>query len=697
MLKQFGKKLKRLRRGGKGSAIIVVLVTMTFIVVLASVLLYLSLVNMQMKKMDKGSKTNFYSAEAIMEEIRAGVQTSVSDAIKKAYSKVLVSYNTLNEAEQKEKFTRSFYEELYNTTRAQQPLFESGGAGYNADLLITYVSQPGGAEVGGSGSVTRETDENGMVASISMKGVSVKYVAAGFETTVTSDIRIKTPPLPYTTTDFTQTPAPNFAIIAKGLLQQPAGAGTVSVSGCAYASGLAVGGAGNTFNVENADDFVLAGPVEVSGGTLNVSLNSALWAGNIRLDAAGSVVLAGDTYVANDLNLAGNGTQAILSGRYFGYGDGYAEVKPPLEKKPDPDFSSAILINGRDTLLDMSSPLMRALVLAGRGYVDYNGGDNSTVLTGESIAVKSNQLAYLLPESSLKGGISNPHVFADNPSNDDFIEKCIDLDPALAQYGITDPAAHIQYIRKNIGTTSLVYFCMKFPTTDKANAYFRDYYNTHSETIQKYMDIYSNGILLYNKATKNLAGEAFTFDGTEVGPVIDGSGVAPKSVEGVKTSCSNLKVTLSRIDQVHDGATNAYDYFVDAAQLAGVFGTQIYSTNGIPRAAVTNGSYTISADTPATISLVIASGDVTVLRDFTGLIISGGAVTLYGSVTTDSGLVGDALKSLKNDDDNDLLYTYYYLNPRHISPMNSNSNDSDVGVWNLNALVTYQNWKKNAS
>ena len=546
-------------------------------------------------------------------------------------------------------------------------------------------------EVAGTESVQEIYDENGDRDHILLKDISVTYISGGFQTKVTSDIRIDAPTLPYTTMTSVQTSAPSFAIIAKGLLQQNGGAGTVYVNGGVYAGGLTVDGSGNTLNVKSTEDFVVNGPVEVNGGILSFGAGSNLWAKNIRLDAAGSVTLTGNTYVENDLNLAGKETQAVLSGWYFGYGDGYKDVIHETDKPPDPEYSSAILINGKYTLLDMSN--LNALMLAGSAYVDYQGGDNSTVLTGESIAVKSNQIAYLLPESCLVSGVSNPYEFKDNPDNTKLASDCIKLDPALQKYGITDPVQNIQYIRKSIGTTNLVYFCMEFPTADDAKAYFSDYFEANKEIVQKYMDIYSNGIVLKSDATKILTGTGFTFDdATDVAsPVVGGSVVPPKSISGAKENCANLRVTLSRINDVYDGADNAFDYFVDESQLPG--GIQSY-TSGSATAVVTSGDYNYTGDD--SIHLIIAGGSVTVSGSFKGLIFAGGNVTLNGSVTTDSALVSEALKALvvKSGDLGD-LNVYQYLNPKHISPVNSSDNLDGSSIWNMSALVSYENWAKN--
>lgn len=690
MLKRILKKMKGLCGDDGGAAIVVVLAAMTFVIVLVSILLHLSLVNIQMKRLDREGKLNFYSAETAMSEIRAGIQAAVSEAIKEAYSGVLVSYNTLTKEEQTAAFTSSFYTHLYNGSALFTEI-SLGAYAYDTGTLRSYVLAPEGAEVeiGGSGVV--QPAEDGIV----LKGITVKYTAGGYETTVSADIKIATPVLPYMTTRVTQTAAPDYALIAKGALRQPAGAGTVGIAGNARVGGVSVAGAGNTLNVTNAQFFVSAGPVAVTGGSIFFNMNSSLWAEDIILDGAGEIHLSGDAYIRNDLNLLGSGTRAVLSGRYYGYGASMTQ----------PDFSSAILINGRDTVLDMSG--LRALLLAGRSFVDYASGPGGFVMTGESVSVKSNQLAYLVPESCLTGGVTNPLVYTADPGNEVFqsyvlLDQIVMNNKTLADYGITSTTDNIQYIRKTVGGTNLLYFCLKFTgETDaeaarRANAYFKDYYNLNGDFILKYLDIYSNGISLFSSTTKNIAAAAFSFDGYSLGPLYDATNVPPNSVAEINASYNNLCVTLSRTE-TGGGETSAYDYFVDGAQIAALSGPAVYAEDGTPKAVVVNGSYTIDAATPDSVHIVIASGDVAVRRNFTGLILTGGDATIYGSVTADRAAVADALGALLYYNTDLQQNAYYFLNPLRISPFNSAAHNDGGDVWNMNALVTYENWKKNAS
>jgi hypothetical protein len=686
-MKRFEKK-----RDNRGSTIIVVLVTMTFLTVLASVLLYLSTVNLQMKKLDKAGKVNFYGAEAIMNELRAGVQEAVSDAIKEAYTEVLDNYKSnLSEDEQRQQL-REFRDLFFN--EVSKALFSPSGTEYiyQTDVLKALVSKPQtDFEISGS-QVVRELDADSRIISFILKDVTVRYTAKSYETTISSDIRIDAPVLPYTVITSIQTAIPDFAIVAKGSLWQPPGHGTVSISGNVYARDLTVGGNYDVFNVQNAAYFVLDGPVTVDGGTLSFNALSSLWATDIKLYLNGSIGIGGDAYISNDLNLYGSETSAVLSGRYFGYGN-----------NPDePNNNSAIIINGKNTVLDMSA--LRALMLAGHSYVNF-GTTDGYVMMGESVSVKSNQLAYLVPDSCLTGGITNPYQFGEgeDPGNE-FLQDRVLLNQkimnnkTLSDYGIKDAATDIKYIRKQVGSTYAIYICLNFTDSKEANNYFKDYYNANAPEVLKYLDIYSNGISLWSNATKNLAGGAFTFDGTTLGAVIDATYAPTETIKEISLNYNNLCTTLSRT--LAGSADTAYDYFVNAPELAALPPQTVtyYPEEGTPKVAVINGDYDIVPGVDSSVHVVIARGNVTVSGNYTGLILAGGNVTLYRDavVTADRPAVADALQALTVYDAALDTSHYMYLNPQYISPMNVKStSDGMSAIWDVNTLVTYSNWKKN--
>ena len=83
---------------------VVVIIAMAFIGILASVLMYMSLLNYQMKVNNLKAKDNFYSAETVLDEIRTAMGERVSASVGSAYELVLKNYEATSagEAEQTE-------------------------------------------------------------------------------------------------------------------------------------------------------------------------------------------------------------------------------------------------------------------------------------------------------------------------------------------------------------------------------------------------------------------------------------------------------------------------------------------------------------------------------------------------------------------------------------------------------------------
>ena len=87
----------------KGSAMVVVIIAMAFIGILASVLMYMSLLNYQMKANNLQAKDNFYSAETVLDEIRVHMEEQVSASLGDAYTQILVNYDDTSVSEKESK------------------------------------------------------------------------------------------------------------------------------------------------------------------------------------------------------------------------------------------------------------------------------------------------------------------------------------------------------------------------------------------------------------------------------------------------------------------------------------------------------------------------------------------------------------------------------------------------------------------
>ena len=96
------------RTDNKCSAMVVVIIAMAFIGILASVLMYMSLLNYQMKVNNLKAKDNFYSAETVLDEIRTAMGERVSASVGSAYELVLKNYEATS-AEEKQNKLRYYF------------------------------------------------------------------------------------------------------------------------------------------------------------------------------------------------------------------------------------------------------------------------------------------------------------------------------------------------------------------------------------------------------------------------------------------------------------------------------------------------------------------------------------------------------------------------------------------------------------
>lgn len=90
-------KWKQRKLNNKGSALVVVIITIAFVCILATLILYLSVMNYQMKSTDYRTKVSFYGAETPLEELRVILAVDASNAAQEAYLQVMTQYGLLND------------------------------------------------------------------------------------------------------------------------------------------------------------------------------------------------------------------------------------------------------------------------------------------------------------------------------------------------------------------------------------------------------------------------------------------------------------------------------------------------------------------------------------------------------------------------------------------------------------------------
>ena len=69
-----------LKRDNRGASLLAVLILMVVVSAIAVVITKITIVNIQMKEVERGTKKNFYSAESVMDALHAGAGEKSADS-----------------------------------------------------------------------------------------------------------------------------------------------------------------------------------------------------------------------------------------------------------------------------------------------------------------------------------------------------------------------------------------------------------------------------------------------------------------------------------------------------------------------------------------------------------------------------------------------------------------------------------------
>ena len=665
-------------RGNRGSGIVLVLVCMICVSILGTLIMYLSYTGYMFKITERQSKADFYSATTAMDEIRAGVQKAASDSIAKAYKTALINYNNaeyINGTTMEKKFQEEFVDEFKNWTDSSgaklvnNTVTDTGT--YNTAVLASFTK---GAAVNGdnvdTGTGTALITDN----SVTLKGVSVTYTdAKGYTTSVTSDIVVSAPSFTYIVSNYSVSGLQSYALIADTELITGS-TDTNSITGSVYAGKMTLQ---NDMTMDKGT-VICKGTMLMKGASAQLTTKNdiRLWTNRIQVgelmrDGTKGLTLNGSSYVYDDLDLAGTGASATLSGSYYGFGN----------STTDANKSSAILVNGRKASLNLSG--LSRLMLAGHSFIsDANMTANNTtdILMGESTSVRGNQMAYLVPVDCLEGAATNPLAYTGDQPQVSLKDNAKINGKALSEYGISLKPVYVNY--PGSADQHMAYYFMQFDTAANANAFFSDYFTAKKSTITSYLKQYVT--MTSTSGTVQSASYTIKQNGDDYSLVPFYSGSFETSSAQMISTFNQLTTTLFEKPSAANEYKTPYRYFVDTDKVDTVTGTKTFGNSGV----VCNGDYRIDGSNPA-LRVVIASGDVTVAANvkFNGLIISGGTVTLGSGATVTADDAGVTAAFGTAD-----LGSYL----RHGASGGGKTDDKDSNTgWNLDKLVTYKNWSKN--
>lgn len=544
-----------LRQDNRGSAIVIVIIAMALIGILVSAILWSAYMNYMIKIADSKNKNSFYSAETVMEQIMAGMQHEASAAITISYQDVMKNWGnnitgnlSESEANRYNQFVTTYLDTLVKNLT--DPV--KGTGFYSLKVLQDFVDDDlfdgVNPEVWKSSSCRMELVNN---ASLVLHDIKVSYTDENdLVSIINTDICIDVPKLVFYQNGSIDS-LYEYSLVGNSGILTADGSGASLIDGSVYAGQDEVLGQGGIAVNKASSMTVKEGKLVISKGDISVKGPSAgfivrdvpdygarVYAAGLNLDRGGVLSLDSRTYVANDLIL-GNESRATLTKEYYGYGSSMETGMG--DDAVTPSLSSAIIINGRNATVDMSG--VNKLLLAGRAYIGQSlstglamsgtpggvPGTSKAVMMGESIAVKGNQIAYLVPAECI-GTLDNKTMVGQNPLNGamaatvedyknrygadfkevDFDKPVYKLDnKTLSDFGVTDMnhirKIYTQYNSADSENKTLAYYYLVMDK-DKAAEYFEQYYNfnTSKEAIDSYFKKYAaGGIVLGDYTAEN--------------------------------------------------------------------------------------------------------------------------------------------------------------------------------------------------
>lgn len=715
-------------KNNRGSSLILVIVCIAFAGILGATVLMASATNRDMKLVDEKAKENFYLTESGLDIFLANLSQMAEETMGEAYTYVLTHYSADNDAVLKKKAREElFYELTYSsgssdgaTAVVRKELLEKKDGSLKNTLFYGMEPEKFGTEFkllnleAGAAPLMAVVEGDDIV----LKNVSVAFMENGYETKITTDVRLK---VEFTKLDV-ETPVTisgnyvDYSIISDHNVWISEGDNS-TVSGNVYAGKSLV--ADNGGKLALTAKTVIAGEqirterggsIAISGSTGNVEV----WTKNILTvkDVTGttdpqSIKLQNtDCYVADDMTIGADGSKIAITGNYYGY--------TALGGGVTASNSSAIVINAGGATLDLSG--LGTLWLAGRSSLKvpdvYGGSKDATsyseIMEGEAISYKGNQLAYLVPGECIKTYEHNPLTQAEYNAIKDNVAAYIDTGAefgtngtmTLAPYVASTTPCEIVPVRFLSEPEPLYYVYIKFKTNAAAEEYFLEYSKVNGSVLNTYAEVLklgevklpsgadaieTNGTVLRvndkHQITEIIAGtisqmDAFTkqselkqdFSGLVAMLDKDYSGAADGGVVSKIVRMSELEKLTSELHLYFDADMNK---------------TAEPETDGY-EVIVSKGNVNLTSKNFK--GIVIADGTITVEGgEFSGMLLATGDITMR-SVTISSG--SSFMKELM---DKNTSIQRYFMN----YPVPSEGGDGGETANARNISVTLENWIKN--
>lgn len=729
-----GKKTK-LFSDNRGGSLILVIVCISFISILCSILLSVTVNNNQMKSVDRKAKANFYDAEIAFDEVKKGLEEVVANQLEEAYNQAMKNYIDKSEDDKKLIFSNAFLlgmiEELGNTEDLTK---------YNLTRIKNFIKQREATLITTEGKNQLLTNTSSETNYITLKNISISYLDKNqYQTAITTDIIIEVPDIRFNYSAASLRPTfSEYSLIADQMLSIDT-APRVLINGNIYAGtkGIQIKN-GSDLSIGNASSIVTRGDIRViERSTLKIVDNPKIWAMNIGTDAISTteyptmIQIDGRCYVADDLMLNAANSSVTITGEYYGYS--YDTYKDSVMDKSikNAGNSSAIIINGYKSSLDLAD--VNKLMIAGRAYLDPSSSGNDykeeqgKVQTGESLAIKGNQLVYLVPSEYIWCG-QNPvpmKTLEEKPTG----VKEVDIN----KEGIGSKINLKDYLDSEQGYTKIVYqlgekqnfvyYYLKFASEEKANLYMQKYYEVYNKEasvgiIDNNVKRFATSIKINPLKTRMSLGNVFTFDQTTGKSMLHSNTIVPYAIDNVNLEAltqmaSNLSYKYDALKASLTEIPLGEPYDKDS-----LFNTIIHYENikkDDIKTSYTDGVKTVIIDSNYVIyivdneemvfeipdndelpnngrkGIVISTGSVRLNGKYTGLIIAKNTISLLpgASVDAPNGML-EEIFATNHPDVNSYFREYASYTIESVE-----ATKSKYGQIRVSDLIYYDQWRKN--
>lgn len=775
----------------EGSSLVSVIIGVCFLAAIGLVVLIVATRYVSAVYVDRNSTDNFYQTEGILEEVKTGLMQYASEAADDSYLYIMDHYLDQTTENKKTQFAKMYltlltmkmkgqsvpdvktqtedFGNLFTKDGSQEKFFQEfdnqlgvvqgcGSNEANLNCIKKLSTKPDAVTlIKGATQYEYEIEKSSKKGYyLTLKNLLVDFTdTTGYRSLIDTEIIMTVPDYKFEGDSTLDQIREYISISDDTLLVNDSTSATV-FTGNIYAGtslddkqkGQGVKVAQNAKVDFKSQKFISRGNLDIlPGTTVNLTGESGagdLWLNNIRFTydggSAGSMqdetdfTMHSNAYIANDLDIATDNCVVEIKGKYYGYS---FSKENSLADAQQSDYSSAILVNGKNTWLKTNG--LDKLILAGRTFVSRKNADGSQVessdiMMGESLAVKSNQLAYLVPdryiEPYLETGESaaGRNMEGHNPvsvSEKIRIKKQDLLNDFAGLLNTANP--YTMNYANTVGDKGYVFYYLNFIDAQSANQYFRQYY-----TDQTGVD--EDGVQMTNREQLDERADVYISDA-------DGSGmkispnlylIAANIVQNYKEQGGSSILAKNqntdyydgfgnpKTELLQDGRNQGYDYVglqrtlltagstgsmrLDDTEEPLVSGRILETgeittktvdvpsefTPGLTGVAQIQMIASSSGKHPVTITqgLVIAGKDVEVevSSNFTGLILSAGKVTVRHAsnpaLTADMVLIDQIMEYIKTDKELSKLF----------KGLNGTLTDNPTDI---SRCVTYDKWEKN--